>query len=197
VQSFNEVLFLWLNAPANPPPIMLAASRFLAEDLVWALPPLFVVVWLRCSIAWRHALTDAALAAALALGIGAIIGLVWPHPRPFALGLGHRLIAHAADASFPSDHLTLIWSVAASWGLHRRQRVAAVAVFAAGVAVAWARIYVGVHFPLDMAGALGVACMGALLVNAGSSAIKPLQTGIESLRTQVLGHAIAVRMVSE
>ncbi len=176
---------------------MLAASRFLAEDLVWALPPPFVVVWLRCSIAWRHALTDAALAAALALGIGAIIGLVWPHPRPFALGLGHRLIPHAADASFPSDHLTLIWSVAASWGLHRRQRAAAAAVFAAGVAVAWARIYVGVHIPLDVAGALGVACMSALLVNGASSAIEPLQTGIERLRTRVLGHAIAARMVSE
>lgn len=34
----------------------------------------------------------------------------------------------------------------------------------AGVAVAWARIFLGVHFPFDMLGALLVAALSAALV---------------------------------
>lgn len=34
------------------------------------------------------------------------------------IGLGHTLITHAADSSFPSDHLTLLWAVAFSFLMH-------------------------------------------------------------------------------
>ena len=37
-------------------------------------------------------------------------------------------------------------------------------VLAVGFGVAWSRIYLGVHFPLDMIGAFGVAAVAALLV---------------------------------
>jgi undecaprenyl-diphosphatase len=75
--------------------------------------------------------------------INQIIGLAWLHPRPFMIGLGHTLIPHVADSSFPSDHLTLWWAVAFSLALQRGPRIAGVALALLGVPIAWARIYLG------------------------------------------------------
>lgn len=79
------------------------------------------------------------------------------------IGLGHTLIPHAADSSFPSDHLTLLWAVAFSFLMHSSSRVAGLALALLGLPVAWARIYLGVHFPLDMVGAAMVGGLSAWL----------------------------------
>ena len=79
------------------------------------------------------------------------------------IGLGHTLISHAADSSFPSDHLTLLWAVAFSFLMHRSPRLAGIALALLGLPVAWARIYLGVHFPLDVVGAALVAVLSAWL----------------------------------
>jgi undecaprenyl-diphosphatase len=39
-----------------------------------------------------------------------------------------------------------------------------VAILLSGLAVAWARVFVGVHYPLDMVGAVAVACLAFLLI---------------------------------
>jgi undecaprenyl-diphosphatase len=46
--------------------------------------------------------------------------------------------------------------------------MAGLALAMLGVAVAWARIYVGVHFPFDMAGAALVAAFSAWLAALGA-----------------------------
>ena len=43
-----------------------------------------------------------------------------------------------------------------------------------GFAVAWSRIYLGVHFPLDMVGALGVAALASLLITMAGSHLRRL-----------------------
>jgi undecaprenyl-diphosphatase len=72
-------------------------------------------------------------------------------------------MAHAADSSFPSDHGTVFASVALTLLLARVWRHGALALIA-GVATAWARVFVGVHFPLDMIGAIIVAGAAYALV---------------------------------
>lgn len=79
------------------------------------------------------------------------------------VGLAPALIFHKPDASFPSDHLTLWWTVAFTFLADRRLRRWATALALLGLPMAWARIYLGVHFPLDMAGALIVAVCAAAL----------------------------------
>ena len=195
MESLNQSLFLMINASAHPPAALVALARLLAEDLVWALPIGFLLIWLRGSVTRRQVLFDAGIAATLALAIGAIIGLVWLQPRPFALGLGHRLIDHVADASFPSDHLTLIWAVAATWTLRRTWRAPGLALLGIGITVAWARMYVGVHFPLDMAGALGVAWLSAVVTLNAQTAVAPLFAASERLRECALRPAIAAGWV--
>ncbi len=195
MEPLNQTLFLLINASAQPPAMLVALARFLAEDLVWALPILFILIWLRGGVTRRRVVFHAGLAARLALALGAVIGMVWPQPRPFVLGLGHRLIDHVADASFPSDHLTLIWAVAATLTLHRTWRAPGLALLGIGIAVAWARIYVGVHFPLDIAGALGVAWLGAVVIRKARIAVEPLFAASERLRERALRRAIAAGWV--
>lgn len=163
MNELNRSLFLLLNASANPDSSLVIIARFFAEYAIWLIPLALVIGWLRGGKSTRKLMLEAAASGIAGLLIVQLIGLVWQHPRPFMLGLGNQLIPHAADSSFPSDHLTLLWAVAFSFVMHRRPRVAGIFLTLLGLPVAWARIYLGVHFPLDMLGAVAVALLSAWL----------------------------------
>lgn len=163
MEALNRTLFLWLNAPAHPQAWLVALATVLAQWLIWAIPALLAIGWLRGDERTRKAMLAATASAWLGLLAGQLIGLAWPHPRPFMIGLGHTLLAHAADPSFPSDHLTLWWAVACALLLQAGLRGTGAALALSGLAIAWARVYLGVHFPFDMLGAAGVAASSAWL----------------------------------
>lgn len=163
MQALNQSLFLWLNAPADAGAAALAVAHFFAQWLVWVAPLLVGVVWLRGSAEQRKAMLMTSAAALLGLLAAAAIGWAWPHPRPFAIGLGHQYLAHAANASFPSDHLTLWWAVAFSLCLQPGLQRVGLTLALLGLPMAWSRIYLGVHYPLDMLGAAGLAAASAWL----------------------------------
>lgn len=166
MEHLNQMLFLLMNAGPHAAPGVVASAKVLAEAVNWLVPAGLVVGWLWGPLAVRRALLAAALSGLTALLTNQLIGLVWYHPRPFEMGLGRTLLVHVADSSFPSDHLSLIWATAFALMLHARTRFAGGALALAGLPVAWARVYLGVHFPLDMAGAAGVAACTALFVHA-------------------------------
>ncbi|WP_034296935.1 undecaprenyl-diphosphatase [Herbaspirillum sp. RV1423] len=163
MENFNHTLFLWLNAPEHPGTLLLAIATVFAQYAIWVVPVIIAIGWLRGSERTRKVLLEATASGLAGLLINQIIGLVWQHPRPFMIGLGHTLIPHAADSSFPSDHLTLLWAVAFSFLMHRSPRLAGIALALLGLPIAWARIYLGVHFPLDMVGAGLVSMLSAWL----------------------------------
>lgn len=162
MESLNETLFLWLNASGHPNAPVLTLATFFAGWFIWVMPTLIGIGWLHGSKNTRKAILVATASASLGLLVNQLIGLAWTHPRPFMVGLGHTLIPHAADSSFPSDHLTLWWAVAFSLLLQHRLR-AGISLAMLGVPIAWARIYLGVHFPLDMLGAIMVSALSAWL----------------------------------
>ena len=126
LEEFNRSLFLLINGPAEPAAAMLVFARLCAALLVLAVPLYLVLAWLRGGEGRRAPLLEAVLACALGFLVSAALGVLWPHPRPFMVPLGHALAAHAANASFPSNHLTGIWSVAFSLLLHRQMRRAGI-----------------------------------------------------------------------
>lgn len=165
VEIWNRAAFLAINARANVAPWTITVARILANDVIYAVPLLLVTIWLGGDYCLRRAALRACVVAAMALGTGQLIGLAWPHPRPFMIGLGHAWIAHAADASFPSDHVTVFSAVALSMLLDG-ETVVGLTLLGAGASVAWARIYLGVHFPLDMVGAVALATATCAIVVA-------------------------------
>ncbi|RUP24613.1 MAG: undecaprenyl-diphosphatase [Curvibacter sp.] len=163
MESLNQTLFLWLNAPEHPGALTLMVAIPLAEWFIWTVPLLIGIGWLRGSENTRKTILVATASGLLGLLINQVIGLAWSHPRPFMIGLGHTLIPHVADSSFPSDHLTLWWAVAFSLMLQRGPRIAGIGLAMLGIPIAWARIYLGVHFPIDMFGAAAVAAISSWL----------------------------------
>lgn len=159
--ELNETLFLLLNASAHPDALLLAIAKSFADYVIWLVPLTLVAGWLSGGHTTRKLMLEATASGLAGLLINQAIGLVWQHPRPFMIGLGHQLVPHVADSSFPSDHLTLLWAVAFSFLIHKRPRSAGIVLALLGLPVAWARIYLGVHFPLDMVGAALVAGVSA------------------------------------
>ncbi|MFP6560376.1 phosphatase PAP2 family protein [Paraburkholderia sp. B3] len=162
IEAFNQAIFLQLNATPATPHWLVAASLFIARYVIWAVPIMLGCMWLSGGDNQRKTAVHATFVAFVALGINQLIGIVWYHPRPFAISLGYTFLAHAPDSSFPSDHATLLSAIAFTL-LYDGKRLFGALIVAANITVAWARVFVGVHFPFDMAGAALIAWSTCLL----------------------------------
>jgi undecaprenyl-diphosphatase len=161
--TINNHVFLLINAAAGASPAVVSVAEFVASRLIDLIPVLLVVLWVWGKPARRTDLVASSIAAALALGANQLVGLFWYEPRPFMIGLGHTLMAHVPENSFPSDHTTFILTVGFALVVTRAARTWGTVVTVLGVLVAWARIYLGLHFPLDMlASALIAGLFGAV-----------------------------------
>jgi len=88
-----------------------------------------------------------------ALGAGQLIGHLVDRARPYALmPTAHVLIDRTGDFSFPSDHATAVGAVAAGLWLANRRFGLVAGVLA--VIMAFSRVYVGAHYPGDVAAGL-------------------------------------------
>ena len=69
-------------------------------------------------------------------------------PRPFVEGHFKPLIEHDAENGFPSDHTLLLSCIAAVISVFSKRT--GVALWLIAILVGIARVYVGVHHPLDI-----------------------------------------------
>lgn len=158
LEVWNRALFLQINGENDTPAWLVHVAIGMADYLIFLIPILLLCLWFWGSHERRSLAIKACLVTLLALGANQVIGLLWQHPRPFMIGLGHTWIPHAADSSFPSDHMTVFSSIGLTL-LFDGAPLVAVVTLLVGLCVAWARVFLGVHFPLDMAGAVGVAAV--------------------------------------
>jgi len=162
LEAVNRSVFLLVNAPADLAglPLALAIGAANYGDMVL----IALVIWrvVLGAPRERRALVWVAAATALAMGVNHLIGLWFPHPRPFAIGLGHTFISHRQSASFPSAHATFMWTVALGLVALWPRRVSSWIAVLLALMTSWARVFVGLHFPLDILGSVVVAA-GSLL----------------------------------
>ena len=100
------------------------------------------------------------------------------HQRPFV----QRddvvlLIQHAADSSFPSEHATAAFALAAGLMTYRLRY----GMMLTGIAalIAFSRVYVGVHYPYDVIGGAVIGIFFAL-------ALRPARPTLEWLDRRVV-----------
>jgi undecaprenyl-diphosphatase len=97
-------------------------------------------------------------------GVGYSLKALDSRPRPYDVLEGVRLlIGRESDYSFPSGHTLIVSGGAVVIWLYMRRGFAIILTAEASL-VAFSRVYVGVHFPTDVAGGalLGAGC--ALLI---------------------------------
>ena len=170
LENLNYQLFYLINATPASPEWTIDFATFLAKDLISIVPALAAILWLGGPRSQVKAQRQLVITVAMALGVSVllsyILGHAFPHDRPFVDHVGYTFLHHAPDDSFPSDHGTVIFTFALAFLFWHRLWSGAL-LMAIAAAIAWSRVYLGVHWPLDMVGGLlaGMCgCLGAALI---------------------------------
>jgi undecaprenyl-diphosphatase len=165
MEQLNYLLFAWIDATPASPEWLIDLATFFARDLIAIIPLLIVGLWFWGApsqlTAQREVVAKTAIALLFAMSAAATIGALLPHERPFVAGIGYTFLAHAPDSSFPSDHGTAIFTFALAF-LCWHRTWSGLLLMVAAVAIAWSRVFLGVHWPLDMVGGFLVGCVGCL-----------------------------------
>lgn len=156
LSELNLSLFSWINASPEATNTSIHFAIFIANDLLYCMILLFAWFWLRGNYDTKKQILKAFIFTSIAILISQCISHVYYHPRPFVMEVGRTLIYHAPNGSFPSDHMLIFSSIAFSY-LFSAQRKLGVFLLIMAWLVAWSRVYLGVHFPLDMLGAFLLA----------------------------------------
>lgn len=156
LSELNLSLFSWINASPEASNTSIHFAIFIANDLLYCMILLFAWFWLRGNYDTKKQILKAFIFTSIAILISQCISHVYYHPRPFVMEVGRTLIYHAPNGSFPSDHMLIFSSIAFSY-LFSVQRKLGIFLLIMAWLVAWSRVYLGVHFPLDMLGAFLLA----------------------------------------
>lgn len=135
------------------------AARYLIFVLLLAIP----FLWNKGKQG-RHAVSELLWAVGVSILITTLISHVIDRPRPFMVtgsGISH-LIPEPFNFSFPSGHTAAAFA-ATGILLSCDRRLGGIA-FVIAIFVALGRIAVGVHYPSDILGGIGVAAIVFLLV---------------------------------
>lgn len=144
VERLNTDLFLWINQFYWPPLAELTAVLESAE-------PLFMGILLVIILAYfdRH---DLALCVLIAMVIVSVYVFVVKDltavPRPFDSLTGINIAYYPGGHSYPSGHAAGAFAAFSAWCFREKRHYLPLLGFAS--LIAFSRVYIGVHYPLDV-----------------------------------------------
>ncbi|HFU7086233.1 TPA: undecaprenyl-diphosphatase [Bacillus cereus] len=186
--QFNIDIFRAINDLGKQYSFLNPATVFLAEYMVYIFALIILAYWFTGSRKGRMMVIQAMFAFVIAEVIGKIAGKFHLNYQPFAvLPNVNKLVDHAVDNSFPSDHTILFFSICFSFWLVRKKTGWLWLILALCVAIS--RIWVGVHYPFDVAVGALIGCISAVIsywLVPKVSFIKQLLTQYERVEKHVL-----------
>ncbi|MCO8083022.1 phosphatase PAP2 family protein [Acinetobacter lwoffii] len=160
LDQLNLQLFHILNVPDQASIWMINYASLIAHDLVYLFLLIFAIAWFRGSYEVKTGIIKAFIFTAITLLMSEVLSAVLNTPRPFVMDVGRTLIEHAPTGSFPSNHMSIFSGIAFAYYFSPQRDLGRILIWTAWL-VAWSRVYVGVHFPIDMLGAF----LMAIIVN--------------------------------
>ncbi len=166
VNQLNTSLFLFINHYAGQYPFFDQFMILFANDLPLVFAMVLLWLWFipKEDSNRRHAAVFAGYIMLLGLTINLLITEFYFHPRPFMDHIGTLLLPHVPETSFPSDHTTLMLSVALGLLLFAVTRKIGTVLLVLGTLGGLARVFCGIHYPFDILGSFGVSMVAGLLV---------------------------------
>ncbi len=158
-EDINSNLFLIINNlninnPLNPVLIVLAKY----------LPILFIIYLIFNYIKGKKQIVFlAVISLILGMLLNQIIHIMYFHPRPNNISLGHTLFEHEGT-SFPSDHTTFMLSISILLLFFPETYYDGITLTIIGLFGGLLRVYCGIHFPFDILGSIIVSLISAILV---------------------------------
>jgi len=183
--SADETLFFWINGLAGKVPILDWLMKLLGDDyfIITIMPLLLLFLW----FGFRRTVQGetnqrAVLCAVVAVGLtGLIIHFITEYgpdrlrPSDAYPDLVNLLAYARTDPSFPSESAAVSFAFATGVWLMKRGRLAA-AMFLMAVLLSFARVYVGVHYPLDVFAGVAIGILASLAAFGILRIIEPLPT---------------------
>lgn len=142
---------------------------------------------------WKLAASSGLAAAGLALLVNQLIAKIWHRPRPFASHpSAHVWGSRSHDPSFPSDHASASFAIA--FAVIAYDRLAGALFLVAAVVISVGRVFIGAHYPADVAAGLlvGLAC-GSIVARLARPILMPLIRIVERITDPVIGAARRAR----
>jgi undecaprenyl-diphosphatase len=173
----NYTVFQWFNNFAGSSKLLDTLMIAITNSAVYVAILFMFILWFNNgkkvnAIKKQYTVLYTTLSVIIALLVNVVIHAVYYHSRPFVSHDVHQLVPHAADSSFVSDHSVLVFSIAFVF-LLRGEKLKYVALIWA-VLVGVSRMYVGVHYPLDILGAAFLTFITSGLVMQSTRMCEPI-----------------------
>ncbi len=189
----DSELFLYINGLAGKVPIVDGFFRGISNDYFAIISCCLILIWL-----WfgardpqrRQIYQRTVLIAAISIGMASLLMLIvnqlYIRPRPFdelPPGSVNLLFYKPTDSSFPANLPAILFAIAVPVIIKIRSFGLVLLVIA--TLGSFGRIFIGVHYPLDVLGGAVIGAMGAMLAFLISWLIAPFMNYVINLLRKV------------
>ena len=157
MRELDEALFLWINGWIGKFTPMDEVMKLIASDYLVpvTLALILFALWfagtdLGTRERYQIGIVVAVFAVALANSSIEVLNNFYFRDRPFLNHEAELLFYRPTDSSFPANSAAAAFAIAGSVGIFQRRLAIVIASLAA--LYAFSRVYVGVHYPLDVVG---------------------------------------------
>lgn len=162
IADLNHSLFFQIFNLSRQNPLLDMLMIFFADYLIFISFFLIAFSWFQKDVNNKKALLLTILSLIVGFFIIKSIVFFYYEPRPFITYPISPLISHSADDSFPSDHTSILAIITFSFLFYKTYFFKF--LLTSTILTGFSRVYVGVHYPLDI---LGGFLVGILSVSLG------------------------------